>query len=190
MGNGKNRRTRRTESQSPERDENMSKTSLLQGNATLTNVSENVNNVFDRNLGSEPTEPSQISNEIEIITQRLSEQNNDKMTKIEHRLNSKFEEILKEIRTNKNYTATTDEEDVESRQPGPSNPKTKGRRSKHASSTTIERDQNDRFYPSEMSELRQPYTSIGIANETLDETIIINENRQENTDHHTTYQVF
>ena len=46
MENRKNRRTRRTESQSPDRDENMSETSLLQGNATLTNVSENVKNVF------------------------------------------------------------------------------------------------------------------------------------------------
>ena len=36
-----------------------------------------------------------------------------------------------------------------------------------------------------MSELRQPYTPLGIANETLDENIIINENRQENADHHT-----
>ena len=43
----------------------MSETSLLQGNATLTNVSEKVNNVFDRNLGSELTESSQISNEIQ-----------------------------------------------------------------------------------------------------------------------------
>ena len=94
MGKRKSRRTRRTESQSPDRDENMSETSLLQGNATLTNVSENVNNVFDRNIGSELTETSQISNEIVIITQRLSEQNNNKMTQIEHQLNSKFEEIL------------------------------------------------------------------------------------------------
>ena len=163
----------------------MSETSLLQGNATLTNVSESVNNVFDMNLGNELTEPSQISNEIEIITQRLSEQNKNKMTKIEHQLNSKFEDILKEIRTNKNHNITTDKEDVESRQPGPSNSKGKGLRSKHASNTTIERDQDDRFYPSEMNELRQPHTQLGIAKETLDETIIINENRQENADHHT-----
>ena len=184
MGNRKIRRTRRNESQSPERDENLSETRLLQGNAKLTNVSENVNNVFDRNLGSELTEPSQISNEIEIITQRLSEQNNNKMTQIEHQLNSKFEQIFKEIRTNKNYNVTTDEEDVESRQPGPSNPKTKGLRSKHASNKSIERDQDDLFYSSEMSELRQPYTPIGFTNETLDETMKINENRQENADHH------
>ena len=184
MGNRRNRRTRRNESQSPERDENMSETSLLQDNATLTNVSEIVNNVFDRNLGSELTEPSQISNETEIISQRLSEQNSNKMTQIEHQLNNKFEEILKEIRANKNCNTITDEEDVESRQPGPSNAKPKGLRNKHASNMTIERDQDDRFYSSEMSELRQPYTPIGITDETLDETIIINENRQENADHH------
>ena len=106
------------------------------------------------------------------------------MTQIEHQLNSKYEEILKEVRTNKNHNVTTDEDDVESGQHGPSNSKGKGLRSKQASNTTIERDQDDRFYPSEMSELRQPYTPLGIANETLDETIIINENRQENTDHH------
>ena len=184
MGNRRNRCTRRNESQSPERDENMSETRLLQGDATLTIVSENVNNVFDRNLGSELTEPSQISNEIEIISQRLSEQNSNKMTQIEHQLNSKLEEILKEIRANKNCNTTTDEEDVESRQPGPSNSKPKGLRSKHASNMTIERDQDDRFYSSEMSELRQPYTPIRITNETLDETIITNENRQESADHH------
>ena len=69
MGNRRNRRTRRTESQSPDRDENTSETSFTRGNATLTNVSENVNNVFDRNLGSEITEPSRKSNEIDVIPQ-------------------------------------------------------------------------------------------------------------------------
>ena len=55
MGNRRNRRTRRTECQSSDRDENTPETSFTQGNATLTDVSENVNNVFDRNLGSEIT---------------------------------------------------------------------------------------------------------------------------------------
>ena len=36
-----------------------------------------------------------------------------------------------------------------------------------------------------MSELRQPYTPLGIAEDILDETITINENRQERADHHT-----
>ena len=187
MGNKRNRRSRRVESQSSDRDENTSETSFTQGNATLVGVSENVNNVLDRNLGSELTEPSQISNEIEVISQRLTEQNNDKMSLIEEQLNNKFEEILKEIRTNKNHIVMTDEEDAENNQPGPSNYRNKGLRNKHASSTTSVKNKNqyDRFYLSEMSELRQPYTTpLGIAEDTLDETITINENRQERADHH------
>ena len=188
MGNRRNRRTRRTTSQSSDRDENTPETSFAQGNATLNNVSENVNNIFDRNLGSELTEPSQISNEIEVISQRLTEQNNDKMSQIEEHLNNKFEEILKEIRTNKNYIVLTDEEDAENNQPGPSNSKNKGLRNKHASNTALDKNKNqdDRFYPSEMSELRQPYTPLGITENTLDESIIINENRHEKADHHKT----
>ena len=61
MGNKRNRRSRRVESQSSDRDENISESSFTQGNATLVDVSENVINIFDRNLGSELTEPSQIS---------------------------------------------------------------------------------------------------------------------------------
>ena len=100
MGNKRNRRLRRAESQSSDVEENISETSIVQGNATLTNVPGNIDNVFDRNLGSELTEPSQVSNEIEVISQKLSEQNT-KMSQIKEHLNSKFEEILKEIRANK-----------------------------------------------------------------------------------------
>ena len=186
MGNKRNRRSRRVESQSSDRDENTSETSFTQGDATLVGVSENVNKILDRNLGSELTEPSQISNEIEVISQKLTEQNNDKMSQIEEQLNNKFEEILKEVRTNKNYIAIKDEEDAENNQPGPSNYRNKGLRNKHASNSLSDKNKNqdDRLYPSEMSELRQPHTPLEIAEDTLDETIIINENRQEKADHH------
>ena len=49
MGNKTNRRSRRVESQSSDRDENVSEASFTQGNATLVDVSENVNNIFNRN---------------------------------------------------------------------------------------------------------------------------------------------
>ena len=106
------------------------------------------------------------------------------MTQIEHELNSKFEEILEEIRTNKNHDVLTDEE--ESRQPGPSNSKGKGLWSKHVSNneTDKNRNQNNRFQSSDMHELRQPSTPFGVANVALDDTIIINENRQEEADYH------
>ena len=180
-----NRRSRRVESQSSDRDENASETSFTQGNATSVDVSENVNNSFDKNLGSEPTELSQISNEIEAITQRLSEQNNHKMTQIEQQLNSKYQEILKEIRTNKESNLVDDEEDIENR-PSTSNSENMYLRRKHASNNETDKDriQDNRFHSSEMHELRQPSTLFGVANVTLDDTIIINENKQKNADYH------
>ena len=81
MGNKINRRFRRVESQSLDRDKITSETRITQVNATLVDVSENVNNIFDRNLGSEPF---QISIEMEAITYRLYEQN----TQNKHKLNN------------------------------------------------------------------------------------------------------
>ena len=176
MGNKRNRRSRRVESQSSDRDENISETSFTQGNATLVDVFENVKNVFDRNLGSELTEPSQISNEIEAKTQRLSEQNYHKMTQIEQQLNSKLEEILKEIRTNKENNLVDDGEDAEDNRPSTSNSINRYLRKKHASNNEIDKNryQDNRFQSSEMQELRQPSTPFGVANATLDNTITIN----------------
>ena len=67
MGNKRNTRSRRVESHSQDRDENTSETSFTQGNAASVDVSENVDNILDRNLGSKLTEPSQISNGKEAI---------------------------------------------------------------------------------------------------------------------------
>ena len=180
-----NRRSRRVESQPSDEDENTSETSLTQGNATSADVSENVNNIFDRNLGSELKELSQINNEIEAITQRLSEQNNNKITQIEQPLNNKFEEILKEIRTNRESNLVNDEEDAENNRPSTSTSENKLLRRKHASNNEIDEDRNqDNRFQSSVLQLRQPSTSFGVANETLGDTIIIIENRQENADYH------
>ena len=101
-------------------------------------------------------------------------------------MNSKLEEILKEIRVNRNSYIISDEEDAENDRSCPSNSENRILRKKHASNTQIDKNKNqdDHFQPSEMSELRQPSTPVGVANETLDDKIIINENRQE-ADHYT-----
>ena len=101
MGNKRNRQLGSVESLSPDGEENLSETSIVQGSTTLTNVSENTDKVFDRNLGSELTEPSQVRNETKIISQRLTEQNNTKISQIEEHLNSKVEERLNEVRAEK-----------------------------------------------------------------------------------------
>ena len=108
------------------------------------------------------------------------------MTQIEQQLNSKFEEILKEIRTNKGNNLVDDGEDAEDNRPSTSNSENGYLRKKHASNNEIDknRNQDNRFQSSEMHELRQPSTPFGVANTTLDDTIVINENRQDNTDYH------
>ena len=116
----------------------------------------------------------------------MSEQNNTKVTQIEQQLITKIEEILKEIRTNRDRNLVNDEEDGVYNRPTTSNPENKLLRSKHASNTEIGKDKNQDncFQSSEMYELRQPSTPFGVANETLDDTIIIYENIQE-ADNHT-----
>ena len=115
----------------------------------------------------------------------MSEQNNNKMTQIEQQLNSKFEAILKEIRTNRDSNLIDDDEDAEDNRPSTSNSENKLLRRKHASNTGIDKNktQDYRFQSSEMYELRQPTTPFGVANETLNVLIIMNENRQE-ADYH------
>ena len=56
---------------------------------------------------------------------------------------------------------------------------------KHGSNNEIDKDtyQDNRFQSSEMYELRQPSIPFGVVNETSDDTIVMNENRQE-TDYH------
>ena len=70
-----------------------------------------------------------------------------------------------------------DEKDAEDNRPSTSNPENEHLRRKHASNNEIDKDRNqdNRFQSSEMYELRQPPTSFGVANEFLDDTIIINE---------------
>ena len=107
------------------------------------------------------------------------------MTQIEQQLNNKFEEILKEIRTNKDSNLVNDVEDAENNRPSTSNSGNNLLKRKHASNNRIDEDKNqdNRFQSSAMSELRLSSTPFGVANETLDDTIILNENRQE-ADYH------
>ena len=79
-----------------------------------------------------------------------------------------------------------DEEDAENNRPSTSYSEIKSLRRKHASNNEIDKDtnQDSRFQASEMYELRQPSIPFGDVNETLDDTNIINENRQE-AEYHT-----
>ena len=112
MGNKRNRRSSMVESQSSDREENTLKTSFTQGNWTLINVSEDVDNISDRNFGNELTELSEVSKGINVLSQRLTEQNNTKMSQFEEQLILKIEEVLGEVRPNNNNNLTSGKVDA------------------------------------------------------------------------------
>ena len=106
MGNKKNRRSRRLETPSPSREENVETPNP--GNITLTNS----NLVDQENLGpnilkNQLTEPSLISNEIQVWTQKMEKRNNDRIGKTEKVIDCKFEAIQREIKTSKNASTVT-----------------------------------------------------------------------------------
>ena len=106
MGNKRSRRSRRLETPSPSREENVETPNP--GNTTLTN-----SNLVDQEnsgpniLENQLTEPSLISNEIQVWTQEMEKRNNDRIGKMREEIDSKFEAILKEIKTNKNESTIT-----------------------------------------------------------------------------------
>ena len=171
MGNKRrNRRSKRVKSHTSDREENTSETRFKN-----SSVSQNVDNIFDRNSGSELIEPLQIGNGTEGFSQRLIERNNTKMSQIEEHLKSKSEGILTDTRSNKNRSSKS-REYAENCRPDPSNSESYFLRRTHASNIEIDKDesQDNHCQFSDTNVLRQPATPLGVVNETLDDTIIIN----------------
>ena len=61
----------------------------------------------DNNPENQLAEPSQTSNEIQVWTQILEQKNNDRIAKMREEMDNKLENILKEIRSNKSMSTTT-----------------------------------------------------------------------------------
>ena len=67
-------------------------------NSSLVDQENSGPNILENQL----TEPSLISNEIQVWTQEMEKRNNDRMGKMREETDSKFEAILTEIKTSKN----------------------------------------------------------------------------------------
>ena len=128
MGNKRNRRSRRLETPSPEREtSNTQAETSYSGNETLTNNNAVVQeNLGENNCGNQLAEPSQISNDIQTWTQILEQKNNDRIEKMREEMDNNIEAILREIKTNKNASTVTNQrsEVNEIREPQPSGSKT------------------------------------------------------------------
>ena len=72
----------------------------------------NFNTVVQEDLGennseNQLTEPSQISNEIQVWTQIMEQKSDDKIEKKREEMDNKLEAILKEVKSNKTASTVT-----------------------------------------------------------------------------------
>ena len=84
MGNRRNRRSRRLETPSPERETSEVRVETAsQGNGTLTNVNlQSQESLGEADLRPRLVESSQVSNEVQAWTEIFEQKNNNRITKI------------------------------------------------------------------------------------------------------------
>ena len=181
MGNKRNRRSRRLETPSPERELNETQVETsTQGNITLTNTESNTQGNLDNDeLRSQLIEPSQLSNEIQAWTENFERKNNDRITKMREEMENKLDAILKEIKSNKSVSTVTNPrsemDDIQNMRPSGS--KTNRSIGVHASHIYNSDSEND-DYPlqaSKMRDLKHPAKPLFRSESDVDVTIYSDE---------------
>ena len=190
MGNKRNRRSRRHETPSLDRDLSEAQVQTpMQGDETLTNVSTVIQEPLGENESrSELIEPSQVSNEIQAWTENFEHKNNDRIMKMREEMGNKFDATLKEIRTNKTTSTITN---PRSEITGTQNSQASGSKSNrsngvHASNIEISDIEDEDDHPlraSEMHELRNSARPVYQNMPNLDGTIVSNEDFGEENYH-------
>ena len=186
MGNKRSRRSRRLETPSPSREEGVETPNP--GNMTLTNS----NLVDQENLGpnileNQITEPSVISNEIQVWTQEMEKRNNDRIEKMREEIDNKFDAILREIKTSKNASTITnprsESNETQNNQPSGSRNRSIGVRASENENSDSENEDNHPIRASNMHELRDPARPFCQNRFELDETLVSNEDSEEEDYH-------
>ena len=189
MGNKRNRRSRRLETPSLDREVEVTQIETPRtGNEALVDLS----NVVQGNLGgnsseNQLTEPSQMSNEMQVWTQIVERKNNDRIEKMREEMENKLEAILREIKSNKSAsTVTNPRSDINKiRENQPSGSKLSKSIGVRASNNEDSDSEND-DYPlraSKMKDLKHPARPLVETETDLDQTIHSNE-ESEGEDYH------
>ena len=181
MENRRNRRSRRLETPSPDREVEVTQVGTpITGNETLTTINTLVQGSLGKNnLENQFTEPSQISNEIQVWTHIMEQKNNDRIEKMREEMENILETILKEIKSKKSASTVTNprSEINEIRDPQPSVSKTNKSIGVHAPNNENSDSEND-DYPlraSKMKDLRHPAKPLLHNKSDVDVTIFSNE---------------
>ena len=196
MGNRRNRRSKRLETLSPEREESSIRDESSEtGNITLINATLNVeNNLGESGKRNRLVDPSQISNEIQAWTEIFEQRNNDRILKMREELENKLNAILKEVKSNKSVSTATnprsDTNETENTQPSGS----KNKRSMGVNAPNfINSDSEDEDYPlkaSDLRDLQRPAKPFFQSETDLDATVIPNEDSEPEEDYHKHFVAF
>ena len=188
MGNRKNRRSRRIQSPSLERELSASEIETSQGNETvietLSNF-ENVSSVRDEEITLDSG--TQNENEMQIWTQRITDKTNKEVTNFRKEMDEKLEKILKEMKNNRRTQSVPNRRYQEQNTP-------KAGTSKYISNEDGEENasepenqeceiQDNPFRPSNLNELRTPMQPLSIQNIDLNDSVVINEDRTQEDYH-------
>ena len=186
MGNKRSRRSRRLETPSPNREEGVETPNP--GNMTLTN-----SNLVDQEslgpniLANQITEPSVISNEIQVWTQEMEKRNNDRIEKMREEIDNKFDAILREIKTSKNASTITnprsESNETQNNQPSGSRNRSIGVHASENENSDSENEDNHPIRASNMHELRDPARPFCQNRFELDGTLVSNEDSEEEDYH-------
>ena len=190
MGNRRKRCSRRLETPPPEREVEITHVETpIAGNETLTNI----NTVVQESLGeneseNQLTEPSQICDEIQVWTQVMEQKKNHRFERMGEEIESKFETILKEIKSNKNASTVTNPRLENSEIPNSQLSGSKANRCTgvHASNNESSDSENDDYLlrASKMRNLKHPAKPLFRRESDVDVTVHSDEETDEEEDYH------
>ena len=180
MGNRKNRRSRRNQSPSLERELSASEIETSQGNEvnieTLSNF-QNTNSVRDEEttlVGG-----SRNENEMQAWTQRISDKTSKEVSDLRKEMNEKPEKMLKEMKNSRRAQSVPIRKFQEQNTPQAGTSRNANYRDDevNASENQENETQDNPFRPPNNDELRTPMQPLNIQNMHLDDSVVINEDR-------------
>ena len=194
MGNKRNRRSRRGQSPSLERELSTSEIETTQGNVTvietLSNF-ENVSSVRDEEIALDSG--TQNENEMQFWTQRITDKTNKEVTNLRKEMEEKLEKILKEMKKNKRTQSVPNKRYREQNTSRAGTSKYTSNEDGEENASEPENQeceiQDNPFRPSNLNELRTPVQPLSIQNIDLNESVVINEDRTQE-DYHTQHHLF
>ena len=189
MGNKRNRRSRRGQSPSLERELSTSEIETSQGNETVIEILSNFENVISvRDEEIALDSGTQNEKEMQIWTQSISDKTNKEVTNLRKEMDEKLEKILKEMKNNRRTQSVSNRRCREQNTPRAGTSKYTSNEDGEENAFEPENQeceiQDNLFRPSNLNELRTPIQPLSMQNIDRNDSVVKNEDRTQE-DYHT-----